>query len=54
MLERIILLSDHTWFAVYTQEQAQKIMDSHIWDNVSHQYGIYIEPQNKILLYPNK
>ena len=55
MDERIILLSDHTWFAVYTQEQAQKIMSSHNWGDVtSRQYGIYIEPQNKTLLYPNK
>lgn len=51
MDERIILLSDHNWFAVYTQEQAQKIMNSHNWGDVSCRYGIYIEPQNKTLLY---
>ena len=54
MDERIILLSDHTWFAVYTQEQAQKIMNSHNWGNVSCRYGLYIEPQNKTILYANK
>lgn len=54
MDEKIILLSDHTWFAVYTQEQAQRIMDEHIWGNVPRQYGIYIEPQNKTILYKNE
>jgi len=54
MDEKIVLLSDHTWFAVYTEEQAQQIVNEHKWKDIRFKYGIYIEPQSdKTILYPN-
>lgn len=56
MNEKIILLSDHTWYAVYDKEQAQKIVNNHKWTNglerTSLAYdGIYIEPSKFTLLF---
>lgn len=47
MGEKIILLSDHTWFAVYDKEQAQKFVNTHFCGDVPFAYGIYIEVDNK-------
>ena len=55
MNEKIILLSDHTWFTVYDKEQAQKFVNNHKWkkeeDKTPLAFGIYIEPQKSTILY---
>jgi len=45
MREKIILLSDHTWFAVYDKEQAQKFVNHHFKGDgsIAFPYGIYID-----------
>ena len=50
MNEKVVLLCDHTWYAVYDKEQAQKIINEHEWKYPTA-YGIYIEPQQQILLF---
>lgn len=51
MGENIILLSDHTWYAVCDKEQAQKFVNNHKWGDLPFAYGIYIEPKYQTLLY---
>lgn len=53
MGEKIILLSDHTWFAVYDKEQAQRIVNNHKYGGGLLCYGIYIEFSNdyRTILY---
>ena len=46
MTEKIILLSDHTWYAVYDKEEAQRFVNNHEWGNTPFAYGIYIEPHS--------
>lgn len=53
MDEKIVLLSDNTWFAVYTAEQAQRIVNTHNWKDIRFKYGIYIEPSFGTFVYPN-
>ena len=47
MTDKIILLSDHTWFAVCDREQAQRFVNTHFCGDVPFAYGIYIEVDNK-------
>ena len=55
MNEKIILLSDHTWYAVCDKEQAQKFVNNHKWENglekTSLAYGLYIEPSKYTILH---
>ena len=52
MTDKIILLSDHTWFAVCDKEQAQRFVNNHKWDDLPFAYGIYIEsPDYRTILY---
>ena len=42
MNENVILLSDHTWYAVMDKKQAQKFVNQHKYQVPMH-YGIYID-----------
>lgn len=42
MKQDILLLNDHTWYAVYSKEQAQQILKEHTWQTTCEKGGLYI------------
>ena len=42
MKQDIFLLNDHTWYAVYSKEQAQQIIEEHTWKTTCERGGLYV------------
>ena len=55
-MDNIILLSDHTWFYVINQRDAQNFVDHHNWEDVpiGMRYGVYISITKRDIIYSTK
>lgn len=52
MIQSIILLSDHTWYAVTDLEQAKRFVNNHKWKDDCPKFGLYITAKKYQYLIP--
>ena len=52
MIQQIILLSDHTWYAVTGTEQAKRFVNNHKWKDNCPKFGLYITAKEYQYLVP--